>query len=395
MLVAWAAWLALMAGVNVATPLYPVYASQYGFSELVLTAVFAVYAIVLVPALVLFGRLSDRFGRRAVMLAGLATGCVSLVVFAASQGAGWLFASRALQGLAVGMISGAATAGLVEWEPTGGGQRPAFLAGLAQAAGSGTGPLVAGILAQWAPAPLRTPYLVFLALTLLGGVATACLLPRPAADFHPEPWRLQRPRLPEDRPRFARVSITAGLCWATVALFLSIVPSYAAQLLHTSNLALFGLLAAMALAASSVAQVGFLRLGADRGWGTRRSQAAGLVLLAAGLLALVTAAPTGSLPLLLIAACAAGVGHGVGFLNAQHELNLLAPENRRGEVTAAFIACVYVAVATATLATGALAQAVSLTTAVVSVGAVLAAGCLSMALWQAAEGGDRRYVGRR
>ena len=65
----WAAWLVLMAGANLATPLYAVYAQTFGFSSLVLTTIFATYAVVLVPALILFGRLSDRFGRRPV------TGC--------------------------------------------------------------------------------------------------------------------------------------------------------------------------------------------------------------------------------------------------------------------------------------------------------------------------------
>jgi MFS family permease len=70
--IVWAAWLVLMTGANVATPLYAVYAERFGFSSLVLTAIFATYAVVLVPSLILFGRLSDRFGRRPVVLAGLA-----------------------------------------------------------------------------------------------------------------------------------------------------------------------------------------------------------------------------------------------------------------------------------------------------------------------------------
>jgi MFS family permease len=68
----WAAWLVLMTSVNLATPLYAAHAARFGFSSLVLTAVFAAYAFVLIPSLLLVGRLSDRFGRRPVMLAGLA-----------------------------------------------------------------------------------------------------------------------------------------------------------------------------------------------------------------------------------------------------------------------------------------------------------------------------------
>src|SRR5437016_5899356 len=48
-----------MAGANLATPLYAVYAGHFRFSDLVLTSVFATYAFVLVPALILFGRPGD------------------------------------------------------------------------------------------------------------------------------------------------------------------------------------------------------------------------------------------------------------------------------------------------------------------------------------------------
>src|SRR5437763_3220587 len=133
------AWIVLMAGANLATPLYAVYSRQFGFSPLVLTAIFATYAIVLVPALVFFGRLSDRFGRRPVVAAGLATACLGLALFAAAQGTASLFAARAVQGLAVGMISGPATAALVELDPQGSRRRAALGAGLAQAGGSASG----------------------------------------------------------------------------------------------------------------------------------------------------------------------------------------------------------------------------------------------------------------
>src|SRR3954447_19151069 len=149
LLTVWFAWLVLMAGANLATPLYAVYAERFGFSPLVLTAIFATYAIVLVPALVLFGRLSDRFGRKPVVVGGLATACAGLALFAAAQGTVWLFAARGVQGLAVGMISGAATAAFVELDPQGSRRRAALGAGLAQAGGSAVGPLGAGLLAQW------------------------------------------------------------------------------------------------------------------------------------------------------------------------------------------------------------------------------------------------------
>lgn len=56
-------------------------------------------------------------GRRRVTVAGLVASTAGLALFALARDTAWLFAARAVQGLAVGMISGAAAAALVELEP--------------------------------------------------------------------------------------------------------------------------------------------------------------------------------------------------------------------------------------------------------------------------------------
>jgi MFS family permease len=343
----------------------------------VLTAVFATYAFVLVPSLILFGRLSDRFGRRPIILAGLGVAGSALLLFVFAGSPAWLFGARALQGLAVGMISGAAAAALVEHDPDRDRRRAALFAGLAQAGGSALGPLVAGALAQWAPSPLRLSFLVGLAATVAAGALTLTL--HEATDGEPEPWRIQRPRVPKEiRGQFARVSLTAAVVWAAVALYLSIVPSYVGQLLGTHNLALLAMVSAVALVSSFLTQIVSQR----RRPSPQLSQAFGLAVLAAGLIALVIAAPLRSLPLLLVGAFMAGVGHGVAFLNAQEELNDLAPDERRGEVTAAFIGCIYFLVATGVISTGLLDLRFSLSVAVGAVSVVLAATAIAGAVWQ-------------
>jgi MFS family permease len=373
----WFGWLVLMAGANLATPLYAVYAQRFGFSSLVLTSVFATYAFVLVPALVLFGRLSDRFGRRPIIVAGLVVACAALVLFAFARSVAWLYAARALQGLAVGMISGAATAALVELDPEGNRRRAALLAGLAQAGGSALGPIVAGVLAQWAPSPLRLCFFAGLGVTVASAAGLLVLLGEPERGR--EPWRIQRPRVPaEIRAGFARVGLTAATAWAVVALYLSIVPSYASGLLHTHDLALLAAVAAVALLASFAAQVVSQR----RRPSLQASQAVGLGAIAVGLVILVVASPLQSLALLIAGGLVTGAGHGVAFLNAQEELNHIAPDEQRGEVTSAFIGCIYALVAAAVIAAGLLGLGVSLAHAVAAVSLALLVLAVSGAAWQ-------------
>jgi MFS family permease len=373
-------WLWVMVGVNLAAPLYALYAEEFGFSGLVLTTVFTTYAVTLVASLLLCGRVADRFGRRPVILGGLAVACLALVVFIAARSTTWLYVARALQGIAVGLISGPATAALVEIDPLRDTRRPALLAGLAQAVGSGLGPVISGCLAQWAPDPLRLGFLVGLGGTLVA-VAFAWRLPEQARGR--EPWRIQWPRLPVGlRTDFLRVGLTAGLVWASLALYLSVVPSYVGGLLGTGNLALLGANSALACFASAGTQV-WARAHGDR---PHRSQALGLTLLATGLLLLVVSSLTHSLPTVLAGAVVTGVGHGLAFIHAQHELNAFVPHERRAEVSAAFVCCIYVVVGGAVVAVGLIDETGGLTRGVGIVGSVLTAGSLVTAGWQVVRG---------
>ena len=370
-----AAWFAMMAGSNVATPLYAIYEGEFGFSKAVLTLVFATYAVVLAPSLLLFGQLSDRLGRRRVMAAGFATASFGLLLFAVAGSLAWLFAARAVQGLAVGMISGAAAAALVELDPAPEEDRAALFAALAQAGGSASGPLIAGMLAEWAPARLVLPFVVFICLGITATVAALAI---------PEPGRVVRGRIivvrpsvpPEIRVLFARVSLTGAAVWAVAAFFLSVVPSYAAELLDTSNLALLGAVSAVMLATSCVAQIAARHSSAHG-----RMQALGLVLLAVGLGALVLAFPTRSLLVLLASGLFAGVGHGLAFLGGQAQLNIAAPADQRGAVNAAFYTLIYLGVATAVVSTGLLTLHFALSTAVTAFAVTIAAVALATAAW--------------
>jgi MFS family permease len=198
-----------------------------------------------------------------------------------------------------------------------------------------------------------------------------------------EPWRPQWPRVPaEIRRPFLRVALTGGVGWAAISLYLSIVPSYASPLLQTHALALLAAVATTALLASSAVQI----LVARRSGSWRRDQALGCVLVAVGLGGVIVAAPTGSFAVLLVGALVAGAGQGLAFLTAQEELNELAPDERRGEVTAAFIAVTYACVAGFVIAAGLLALGMPLQSAVEAVAAALIAVAIGVAAWHAVSG---------
>src|SRR5690349_5078570 len=111
----------LAAATNAASsPLYRIYQVQFQFSATTLTSLFAVYVLVLLVTLVVLGSVSDYLGRRPVMLAALALGAAACGLFLVAHGVGLLFAGRALQGVAVGLISGTVGAALFDLRPESG-----------------------------------------------------------------------------------------------------------------------------------------------------------------------------------------------------------------------------------------------------------------------------------
>jgi len=382
LIVAAALFVLLLDG-NLATPLYAVYRERFGFSGTELTLIFATYTVVLIPSLLLFGQLSDRVGRRRVLVGGLAGATAGLLLLALADSTAWLFVARAVQGASLGAVVGTAAAALVEAEPHGDHQRAALAAVLAQSGGSAAGPIVAGSLAEWAPAPRQLCYALAAAATVLIAVAVW----RIAEPSQPSgEWRLQRPSVPREiRTRFARVSLSSAVCWGIGALFLSVVPSYAAALLDTHDLALLGAISAGMLGVACVLQT----VGERTRMPPHRAQVVGLALLIGGIAALIAAFPRHSLALVLAGAALAGAGLGLTYFGSQSEINRIAPSDRRGEVTAAFITCQYVFVSVTAISVGLVSDAASLAAAVRAAGIAIAVTASLTVVWHVRSAGVR------
>jgi MFS family permease len=322
----------ILASSNLLTPLYATYQRIFHFSPLTLTLIFATYVVTLIPALLLFGPLADAIGRRPLLLAALLSTAVASLVLAIAPATSWLFAARAFQGLGVGMLSGAGSAALIELE--GDTKRAALVTSASLTGGAGAGALLAGILAQYAPAPLVLSFLVSIGLLVLAMLGVSSMVePLPRAARHP--WRPHLPQFPPARWAFLLATAVFALAVGVNALFLTLIPSFVRTLLHINNLAFAVSPVALYFGLGALAEMLFRKQPA------RRSALFGLLLLICGLLAILFTGPTQSIPLLLIGAVFGGIGQGLAFLGSLALADALVPLDRRGSILATYYALVY------------------------------------------------------
>jgi MFS family permease len=354
--------------------LYGTYRELWGFSPLVLTLVYSVYAFGVLTALLLAGRLSDEVGRRPVLLAALGTLLAATGLFMVADSVAWLFVARAIQGLATGLALGAASAALLDLHPRRDPAGVGLTNGVVSAGGMGLGVLVSAALVQLAPAPRVLPYVVLLVL-LAVAFAGAVLMPEPVTRTSGKA-RLtpQRPSVPAAvRRPFLLASLGVISSWSVGGLFLSLGPLLSASLLHTSNHLVAGL-AVFALAGSGAAAQ--LLFGRTAPWA---GASAGSVALATGLLLIVLAASTGSPALFWTGAVIGGGGFGVAFLGGLRALSAVVPPHHRAQVMSAFYIVAYSSISLPAILAGVLVTPLGLDATFELFGSVIAALALVVA----------------
>jgi MFS family permease len=89
-------------GIGIIIPVLPFYVESFGASAFVVTLLFAVFSFFSFFSAPLLGALSDKVGRRPVLIVSIASTAIGWLVFAASTNIYWLFIGRIIDGLAAG-----------------------------------------------------------------------------------------------------------------------------------------------------------------------------------------------------------------------------------------------------------------------------------------------------
>ena len=320
-----------------ASPLYGVYQAQFHFSATTLTAVFAVYVLVLLVTLLIFGSLSDYLGRIPVIITALVFSVAACAVFLIARDTGALYGARALQGVATGLASGPIGAALIDLQPTG-TQRASRVTSAFSTLGLALGSLITSALVQYAPAPTHLIWWALLAVCVVS-IAAMGFVAEPGSR-RPGVLASLRPRVVVPRQaRGASFGVLPALLaiWALGGLFLSLGPSLAAQATGSSNLLLGGALIFLLFGTATAASY------AAQGISGRAVLLAGCLFLVAGMAVTFGAIATTTSAVLFVGAAVAGIGFGLVNLGSFRLITARATPDQRGGLVAAIYLAGYLA----------------------------------------------------
>jgi predicted MFS family arabinose efflux permease len=315
-------------GANQFSPMLIVYRHELGLTAGAVAGLFLVYALTLIPGLLIGGPASDRFGRRPVVLPFVVLSPVAtLLLVLGPRSLAVITVGRALAGLCSGAVFGSATAWVQELSL--GDGLSARRSALALTAGFGLGPVVAAVLAQWAPDPLVVPYMPHL---VIGVMAAAVLWRTPAAAVPVRVKRAWPPAAVRTRPFWLVIAPAAPLVFGSVSLAIVVLPEEVTSA-RSLSAGFAGLMTALSFSAGVAVQPLARRL--------RRAlvgNVAGLCCAAAGAGLGIAAVADSSRTLAGVAAVLLGLAYGLCLVSGLRQAEHLASPDERGSV----IACYYV-----------------------------------------------------
>lgn len=359
---------AMLASSSALTPFYPSLEHSLDITSLGVSLVFAIYAVSLLAALLVAGSLSDHVGRRSIISIGLVTLAIGALTVSAVDTAPALFAARALQGTATGVLTPAFSALLLDaaspLRPGRGSLVNAIMPGIGLALGT----LMGGVALTLIASALSVTFRVLAGLYLALGVVV-WLLPE-TSPRRTGAIRSLVPQVSIPRPvrRLFLISAPALIAsWATGGLFLSLGPSIIAESLHSDSSFVQGAVVALLPAAGAVAVVALCRLS------PRVISIIGTSSLAVGTALALLALSTGSLLGYILAVIITGAGFGVSFYGVVGTLAPTSPVEKRAGLFAAIYVTSYLSFGVPTVAAGFLASATSIPLTVAVYGILITA----------------------
>jgi hypothetical protein len=313
--------------VNLEMPLYHAYAERAGYGNGMTSLMFASYIAGLLPSLLFLGGISDRLGRKPVLLAGLSSALCATGLMVWRPGMHPLFLARVLQGLGVGLSMGAGAAYLAEaLRGSGAAQRSAGYVAVATSLGFGGGALATGTLLFFGATLKPVSYPIHAAAAVLCIAAMLAMRPdRPSGDHRGAGW-VRLPHFPEGS---VPIGLTIALAWAVTGVVISLVPA---------QLARQGLSAWAGHALFLVNGTGAAVQPWARRMDPRRTLFIGAALLPVGYGSLLYGAWTGSMAFVLAGAALAGAAcYGFTYLGGLAELSLRGADHRARSVSGYFV----------------------------------------------------------
>ena len=338
-------------GANQFSPMLIVYRHELRLGAGAVAGLFLVYALTLIPGLLVGGPASDRFGRRPVVWPFVALSPVAtLLLVLGPRSLVMIAIGRALAGLCSGVVFGAATAWVQEVSPADG--MSARRSALALTAGFGLGPVVAAALAQWVSDPLVVPYLPHL---LIGGAAVVALARTPeGAPARPEvatrPEAATRRRWPPAAVRTRRfwlgVAPASPMVFGSVSLAIVVLPEEVTSA-RSLSAGFAGLMTALSFSAGVAVQPLARRLRDMLTGGV-----AGLGCATAGAVIGIAAVAASSRVLAGAAAVLLGLAYGLCLVSGLRQAEHVANPDERGAVIACYYALAYLGFAAPYLVDG-------------------------------------------
>jgi len=162
-----------LVGFGIVIPVLPLYAERFGASPLVIGCLLGIYSAMQCLFAPILGRLSDRVGRRPVLLLSVIGTSAGFLLMGAANSLWLLFAARVIDGITGGNIS-TAQAYIADITPPEHRSRGMGLIGAAFGLGFIFGPAIGGLLSH---VSLAAPFFFAAFLAAANAVAIYCLLP--------------------------------------------------------------------------------------------------------------------------------------------------------------------------------------------------------------------------